>query len=149
GLEGKLWPLLPTPSEGERGVPLASPPVLRGRGAGGEGGGTAVLFSDRFPTASGRGKFIPCAYAPANELPDHDYPLILNTGRLLEHWHPGTMTRRTAVLDALQPAPFVEVHPHDLTRLGIAEGREVTVRSRRGAIRLPARASDAVPVGSI
>jgi formate dehydrogenase major subunit len=114
-----------------------------------EGPEQPVLFADRFPTPSGRGKFVPCAFAPAHELPDEEYPLVLNTGRLLEHWHTGTMTRRAAALDALQPGPFVEVHPDDLARRGIADGSMVTVRSRRGAIRLPARASRAVPVGSV
>jgi formate dehydrogenase major subunit len=111
--------------------------------------GQLVLFGDRFPTPSGRGKFVPCRLAPAKELPDADYPLVLNTGRLLEHWHTGTMTRRASALDALQPGPFVEIHPNDLARLGIIDGREVTVRSRRGAIRLPARASGAVTPGSV
>jgi formate dehydrogenase major subunit len=108
-----------------------------------------VLFAERFPTPSGRGKFVPCAFAPPRELPDAEYPLVLNTGRLLEHWHTGTMTRRASALDALQPGPFVEVHPDDLARHTIQDGSPVTVRSRRGAIRLPARASRAVPPGSI
>jgi formate dehydrogenase major subunit len=108
-----------------------------------------VLFADRFPTPSGRGKFVPCRFAPTPELPDEDYPFVLNTGRLLEHWHTGTMTRRAAALATLQPGPFVEVHPDDLARLGLAEGARVTVRSRRGAIRLPARASATVLPGSV
>jgi formate dehydrogenase major subunit len=111
--------------------------------------GKDVLFADGFPTASGRGKFVPCRFAPARELPDEKFPLVLNTGRLLEHWHTGTMTRRAAALDALQPGPFVEVHPADLADLGIADGSIVTVRSRRGAIRLPARTSQAVSQGSV
>ncbi len=111
--------------------------------------GTAVLFGERFPTPSGRGKFVPCTFAPAKELPDAEYPLVLNTGRLLEHWHTGTMTRRASALAALQPGPFVEIHPADLARLGVADGETVTVRSRRGAIELPARSSEAVPVGSV
>jgi formate dehydrogenase major subunit len=127
GRTGKLWPC-PDPDHGE---------------------GEAVLFGDRFPTPSGRGKFVPCAFAPAKELPDEEYPLVLNTGRLLEHWHTGTMTRRAAALDALEPGPFVEIHPDDLSRYGVAAGAAVTVRSRRGAIHLPARASDAVPPGSV
>jgi formate dehydrogenase major subunit len=125
GSAGKLWPC-PDPEHGD---------------------GTAVLFGDGFPTPSGRGKFVPCAFAPAKELPDEEYPLVLNTGRLLEHWHTGTMTRRAAALDALQPGPFVEVHPDDLARLGIGDGDPVMVRSRRGAIQLPARASRAVAPG--
>jgi formate dehydrogenase major subunit len=111
--------------------------------------GQAVLFSDGFPTASARGRFVPCAFTPAKELPDAEYPLVLNTGRLLEHWHTGTMTRRAAALDALQPGPFVEVHPTDLARQGIADNTVVSVRSRRGAIRLPVRASAAVQPGSV
>jgi formate dehydrogenase major subunit len=127
GRTGKLWPCPdPEPSDGK-----------------------AVLFSDGFPTKSGRGRFVPCEFLPASELPDEEYPLVLNTGRLLEHWHTGTMTRRAHVLDALQPGPFVELHADDLKRLGIADGQTVTVRSRRGAIRLPARASDALSPGTV
>jgi formate dehydrogenase major subunit len=127
GSTGKLWPC-PEPDTAD---------------------GKAILFDDQFPTKTGKGKLVPCAFAPAKELPDEEYPLVLNTGRLLEHWHTGTMTRRAAALDALQPGPFVEVHPEDLSRLGIADDAAVTVRSRRGAIRLPARASRAVPPGSV
>jgi formate dehydrogenase major subunit len=127
GRTGKLWPC-PDPELSD---------------------GTAVLFSDRFPTKSGRGKFVPCEFSGAKELPDEEYPLILNTGRLLEHWHTGTMTRRSQVLDALQPGPFVEIHPDDLKRYGFAAEETVTVRSRRGAIRLPARASDSVMPGCV
>src|SRR5262249_5062938 len=127
GDTGKLWPCPdPEPSDGK-----------------------AVLFRDGFPTPSGRGRFVPCEFSPARELPDDDYPLVLNTGRLLEHWHTGAMTRRAHALDALQPAPFVEVHPEDLKRFGVADGEVVMVRSRRGAIRLPARAGDAVAPGSV
>ena len=111
--------------------------------------GTRVLFSESFPTANGRGKFVPCQFAPAKELPDDEYPLVLNTGRLLEHWHTGTMTRRAQALDALQPGPFVEVHPDDLERLGLQDGQAVTVRSRRGHIRLAARSSAKVSRGSV
>jgi formate dehydrogenase major subunit len=127
GSTGKLWPCLdPEHSDG-----------------------TAVLFGDRFPTANGRGKFVPCPFRPAKELPDADYPLVLNTGRLLEHWHTGTMTRRAAALSALQPGPFVEVHPDDLARHGVPDCGTVRVRSRRGCIELPARASTAVLPGSV
>jgi formate dehydrogenase major subunit len=75
--------------------------------------------------------------------------MVLNTGRVLEHWHTGTMTRRAQVLDALQPGPFVEINPADLAAFGIPDGEEVTVRSKRGAIRLPARASDGVQPGNV
>jgi formate dehydrogenase major subunit len=112
-------------------------------------GGTAVLFSERFPTASGRAKFVPCAFQPARELPDADYPFVLNTGRLLEHWHTGTMTRRSSALDALQPGPFAELHPDELARLGVKHGDLVTIRSRRGAIRLPVHRSETVQAGAV
>jgi formate dehydrogenase major subunit len=111
--------------------------------------GELVLFGDRFPTPSGRGKFVPAHYAEAKDLPDAEFPLVLNTGRVLEHWHTGTMTRRSYALDALRPDPFVEVHPDDLARLGAGDGREVTVKSRRGAIRLPARANPGVRPGTV
>ncbi len=127
GQTGKLWPC-PDPENSE---------------------GLAVLFDHAFPTSTSLGKFVPCEFAPAKELPDEDFPLVLNTGRVLEHWHTGTMTRRSAALDALEPGPFVEVHPADLERYHLADGSQVTVRSRRGAIHLPIRASDAVPPGSV
>jgi formate dehydrogenase major subunit len=110
---------------------------------------TPVLFHDRFPTPSGRGKFVPCQYEAAAELPDPEFPLVLNTGRLLEHWHTGTMTRRSQALDALQPGPFAEIHPQDLAKLGIADGTEVTLRTRRGSIRLPLRVHERIIPGSV
>jgi formate dehydrogenase major subunit len=111
--------------------------------------GELVLFHDRFPTPTGRGKFVPVEYAAAKELPDAEFPVVLNTGRVLEHWHTGTMTRRSHALDTLRPSPFVEVHPDDLAGLGAADGQELTVRSRRGAIRLPAKESAAVQPGTV
>jgi formate dehydrogenase major subunit len=110
---------------------------------------TPVLFGERFPTPSGKARFVPAEFAPPAELPDDEYPFVLNTGRVLEHWHTGTMTRRAAVLDALVPAPFVEVHPDDLARLGLADGAPVTLRSRRGVISLAAVASTDVTPGSV
>ena len=126
GRTGKVWPCPDPDSDGQ-----------------------TVLFGDGFPTPSRRGRFVPCAFAPAKELPDEEYPFILNTGRLLEHWHTGTMTRRAAALDALQPTPFVEIHPADLANLGVADGAMVTVRSRRGAIRLAAKASERMEPGGV
>ena len=110
-----------------------------------------ILFDDAegFPTADRRGKLVPCEFAPAKELPDEDFPFVLNTGRLLEHWHTGSMTRRSRALDAIEPGPFVEVHPDDLARLGVADGGQLRVRSRRGTIDLPARASHRSHPGSV
>ncbi|MDI1448707.1 formate dehydrogenase subunit alpha [Polyangium sp. 6x1] len=111
--------------------------------------GVQILFGDAFPTPDGRGKLVPCEYTPARETPDAAYPFVLNTGRLLEHWHTGTMTRRSYALDALAPEAFVEVHPDDLARLGVRPGERVRVTSRRGSIELVARPTTKVGVGSV
>src|SRR5439155_1266051 len=79
--------------------------------------GGQVLFGEGFPTNDGRGKLVPCEFEPPREPPDAQYPFVLNTGRLLEHWHTGTMTRRSYALDALAPEAFVEVNPEDAARL--------------------------------
>ncbi len=126
GLTGKLWPC-PDPS----------------------GDGIQILFGDRFPTASGRGKFVPAEFAPAKELPDEEYPFVLNTGRRLEHWHTGTMTRRSRALHAIRPGPVVDMHPADLEALGVEDGELVEVASRRGSIVLPAARSDRMLRGDV
>src|SRR3990172_8223728 len=110
--------------------------------------GQQILFGERFPTASGRGKFVPCEFAPAKELPDEEYPFVLNTGRLLEHWHTGVMTRRTRALAEIQPEAFCEMHPEDLVSMGIEAGALVTVSSRRGSIPLSVRRSPRVGRGN-
>jgi len=109
--------------------------------------GTSVLFTESFP--SGRGKFVPVEFTPAKELPDAEYPFVLNTGRVLQHWHTGTMTRRAKALDEICPEPYVDVHPVDLEELGIQDGERVRVTSRRGAISLKARASTRVSRGNV
>jgi len=109
--------------------------------------GTSVLFEERFPR--GAGKFVPAEFAPAKELPDDEYAFVLNTGRLLEHWHTGSMTRRSRALDALAPEPFVEMHPADLAALGLSDGAWVRVSSRRGAITLKVRCGERTQQGSI
>jgi formate dehydrogenase major subunit len=112
-----------------------------------EHAGTTVLFTETFPR--GRGKFGPAEWAPARELPDEEYPFVLNTGRVLEHWHTGTMTRRSKALDEISPSPFVDVHPEDAAHLGLAEGDPVRVESRRGAIIVPARVNTRVDPGNV
>jgi formate dehydrogenase major subunit len=92
---------------------------------------------------------VPCAYRGGQEQPDEEYPFVLNTGRVLEHWHTGTMTRRSQALDRIQPQPFVTMNPADLTRLGIASGHRVRVASRRGEIELPARADVGIEAGCV
>jgi formate dehydrogenase major subunit len=111
--------------------------------------GHEIVFGDRYPTKSGRGKFTPAAVTPPDELPDEDYPMILTTGRRLEHWHTGAMTRRSSVLDALEPEAMASFSPTDLERLGIAPGERVRVATRRGEIVLGARAELAVPPGMV
>ncbi len=101
--------------------------------------GPVVLFGDGFPTPSGRARFVPVEWTAARELPDQEYPLVLNTGRLLEHWHTGSMTRRAAVLDFLEPEATVGIHPDDAEALGFGDGQRVRVSSRRGSVTLRAR----------
>jgi len=93
--------------------------------------GTPYLFTDTFPR--GRGKLTPLAYRPSVELPDNEYPLILSTGRVLYHWHGGTMTRRSK-LDDIYPEALVEIHPDDANDIGVNSGDWVKMRSRRGEI---------------
>jgi formate dehydrogenase alpha subunit len=108
--------------------------------------GTPFLFAESFP--GGRGKFIPVDYIPAAEMPDEEYPLILTTGRLLEHWHGGTMTRHSQ-LDALFPQAFVDVHEIDAARLGFKDGDPVRVSSRRGEVVLRLRVSTKTSPGVV
>ncbi|MED5336560.1 MAG: molybdopterin-dependent oxidoreductase, partial [Pseudomonadota bacterium] len=111
--------------------------------------GAEVIFGDGFPTADGRAKFVPATIIPPDEEPDADFPLVLSTGRVLEHWHTGAMTRRAGALDALEPEAFVEINPDDLSRLGLVAGDQVRVSTRRGSIELMARADHHVPLGLV
>jgi formate dehydrogenase alpha subunit len=109
--------------------------------------GTAILHRDRF--TRGLGRFHPVEFIPPRELPDEEYPFLLCTGRILEHYHTGTMSRRSAVLDKLVSAGALEIHPSDAERLGVAEGQTVHVRSRRGHIQVGARLTDRVAPGTV
>jgi formate dehydrogenase major subunit len=111
--------------------------------------GDPVVFIEHFPTATGRAKFVPADLIAAAEQPDRDYPTVLITGRQLEHWHTGAMTRRAGVLDAIEPEPFASIHPLDLDCLRAKPGDVVTVASRRGSISLYARADPATPQGAV
>ncbi len=126
GLDGKIWPI-PHPDADEK----------------------PILFDDSFPTPDGKGRLVGCRYAPPAELPDSDFPFVLNTGRMLEHWHTGTMTRRSEPLDALAPEAYVELNSDDAEALGIDEGSYVRVTSRRGAVVLRARPTDRVAQGCV
>jgi len=111
--------------------------------------GEPVVFVESFPRETGRARFVPADIIPAAERPDADYPLVLITGRQLEHWHTGSMTRRAAVLDALEPDPVALVHPLDLAALGGQPGDVVTIESRRGKVTLYARADESSPRGAV
>src|SRR2546426_238032 len=111
--------------------------------------GQPVVFQTHFPTATGRAKFVPADLIGAAEQPDRDYPMVLITGRQLEHWHTGAITRRSGVLDAIEPEPVASLHPLDLAALGAKPGELVTVESRRGKIALYARADDGTPRGAV
>src|SRR5215212_9881993 len=98
--------------------------------------GHDIVFGDGFPTKSGRARFVPAAIVPPAEEPDADYPMVLTTGRMLEHWHTGAMTRRASVLDEIEPEAIASLAPAELRRLGIRAGDKVRVTTRRGAIEL-------------
>ena len=111
--------------------------------------GNEIMFGDGFPTQSGRGKIVPTGLVPPDELPDETYPMVLTTGRLLEHWHTGAMTRRASQLDALEPEAVVFLSPNDLGSFGIDPGTFVKVETRRGAIVLKVRQDRDVPDGMV
>ncbi len=125
GREGKLWPC-PDPENTD---------------------GTVVLFGEQFP--SGRGKFVPAEFAPAAELPSPEYPMVLTTGRLLEHWHTGTMTRRSKALGTIEGEPHADMHPDDMARLGLKGEDWIEITSRRGSIALKVRASRSPGRGAV
>lgn len=109
--------------------------------------GTPVLHMGRF--TRGKGLFCPVEYIPAAELPDEQYPLVLTTGRRLYHYHTGTLTRRVQGLVAMVDRAYVQIHPVDASRLGVAEGDRVMVRSRRGEAEGTAAVTASVPEGVV
>jgi formate dehydrogenase major subunit len=109
--------------------------------------GEEIVFRDHFPLPGGRAHLVPAGPGDPGELPDRDFPFVLTTGRELEHWHTGAMTRRARVLDALQPAPTVSLAPAELRQLGVAPGARLRVVTRRGAVELAARADPTLPAG--
>ncbi|AKI01389.1 formate dehydrogenase, alpha subunit, archaeal-type [Hoeflea sp. IMCC20628] len=106
--------------------------------------GQVIVFGSGFPRDGGRAKFTPASIIAPAELPDADYPMILTTGRQLEHWHTGSMTRRSVVLDAVEPEANCSLHPATLRKLGVEPGGHVRLTTRRGTISLMARADRAV-----
>ena len=111
--------------------------------------GRDVIFGEGFPTPTGRGRMTPAEVLPPAETPDEEYPIVLTTGRLLEHWHTGSMTRRSSVLDAIEPEPEVHMAPETLQGLQVEPGALVRVVTRRGEIELAARVDPKLPSGLI
>jgi formate dehydrogenase major subunit len=111
--------------------------------------GHDIVFGDGFPTPTGRARLVPAAIVPPAEEPDAEYPMVLTTGRQLEHWHTGAMTRRSSVLDDLEPEPTASLSPIDLHRIGLKAGDKIRVITRRGAIELKVRSDGDVPAGMV
>jgi formate dehydrogenase major subunit len=111
--------------------------------------GAPTVFIDHFDTEDGRVHLVPADIIPANERPDADYPFVLITGRQLEHWHTGSMTRRATVLDALEPIATASLCGDDLQALGLAPGDVITVQSRRGQVAIHVRRDDGTPRGAV
>lgn len=111
--------------------------------------GQAVVFGDGFPRPGGRGRLVPAAITPPAELPDREFPYILTTGRQLEHWHTGAMTRRASVLDGIEPGPTAAMNAAELDRIGVLPGERIRVVTRRGEIELAARSDDSMAEGVV
>ncbi|MFB0952204.1 MAG: formate dehydrogenase subunit alpha, partial [Rhodospirillales bacterium] len=111
--------------------------------------GDDIVFADRFPTNDGLGKFVPVKVTAPNEIPDKKFPFILITGRQLEHWHTGAMTRRSYVLDQVQPLPTVQMNTKDIDKFGINPGDMVKVSTRRGEVKIAVRADNMVSPGTV
>ncbi|MEM0906218.1 MAG: formate dehydrogenase subunit alpha [Pseudomonadota bacterium] len=111
--------------------------------------GDDIMFGAGFPIEGGRAKLVPTTLVPPDEMPDDDYPMLLSTGRLLEHWHTGAMTRHSAALNIHEPAPTVSMHPVDIERLGLHENQMVQVETRRGHVNLSLRTGRDLAPGSI
>jgi len=111
--------------------------------------GQDIVYGDGFPTATKRGKLVPAEYTAPGEPVDAEYPIVLTTGRQLEHWHTGAMTRRASVLDAIEPQAIACLSPDDMRTFGVRGGDMIRVSTRRGAIELSVRIDEAVPSGMV
>src|ERR1700731_888717 len=107
--------------------------------------GNEIIFTTGFPTESGRGKIVPARVVPPDELPDDEYPMVLSTGRVLEHWHTGSMTRRSQVLDQIEPEAVAFMSPKDMRRMKVWPGDLVRLETRRGAVEIKVRSDRDVP----
>src|SRR5580693_7937506 len=107
--------------------------------------GNEIIFTTGYPTESGRGKIVPARVLPPDELPDDEYPMVLSTGRVLEHWHTGSMTRRSHVLDQIEPEAVAFMSPKDMRRLKVWPGDFIRLETRRGAVEVKVRSDRDVP----
>ena len=111
--------------------------------------GNEILFNTGYPTQSGRGKIVPAHIRPPDELPDEQYPYVLSTGRVLEHWHTGAMTRRAGVLNAIEPQGIAAMNPYEIERQHLGVGDIVQVETRRGSVEAILRADREVADGMV
>jgi formate dehydrogenase major subunit len=111
--------------------------------------GAPTVFLEKFATDDGRVHLVPADIIPANERPDGDFPYVLITGRQLEHWHTGSMTRRATVLDAIEPMATASMCGADLAKLGLETGDVITIQSRRGEVAIHVRRDDGTPHGAV
>ena len=111
--------------------------------------GQPTVFTEHFDTPDGRVHLVPADLISADELPDAQYPFVLITGRQLEHWHTGSMTRRASVLDAIEPVAVASINGADLQALGVSAGDVITIASRRGAVVVRVRRDDGTPAGAV
>jgi formate dehydrogenase major subunit len=107
--------------------------------------GNEIIFTTGYPTESGRGKIVPARVVPPDELPDDEYPMVLSTGRVLEHWHTGSMTRRSQVLDRIEPEAVAFMSPKDMRRMQVWPGDLIRLETRRGAVEVKVRSDRDVP----
>jgi len=108
-----------------------------------------VLFKETFALPSGKAKFSAAHYSHAAELPSDDFPLVLITGRQLEHWHTGTMTRRARVLDSLEPEAFISMNSQDMELYQIESDDTVRLHSKRGEVTAMVRMDNGLQVGNV
>ena len=111
--------------------------------------GNEIVFSSGFPTTDGRGRIVPTDLLPPDEVPDEEYPLVLTTGRMLEHWHTGAMTRRAGVLNAIEPQGIAAMNPYEIERQGLHIGDMIEVETRRGTVEAILRADREVADGMV
>ncbi len=107
------------------------------------------MFTESFPTKDGKAKLVPSPFSDADEIPDEEYPYVLNTGRQLEHWHTGAMMRRASMLDAIEPVPVISMHPEELEKISVKPGDMIKVTSRRGELVGYARADAWLQSGQV